>query len=106
MAEKNPNIRGELVKNTVIDNLVKRDAVQFNPLYHTGMNNKEEWSYKLLRRLGILPSHTDDQGEQDKIEIMPIDERDKLFKKMHIFLTKEDLENFNLTLRKMQETAL
>ena len=37
---------------------------------------------------------------------MPIDERDKLFKKMHIFLTKEDLENFNLTLRKMQETAL
>ena len=38
--------------------------------------------------------------------MMKLDDRDKLFKEMGIFLTKDDLDDFNLELRKMQEQAL
>ena len=44
-----------------------------------------------------------DQDSSSDQGMMKIDERDKLFKEMGIFLTKEDLDSFNLELRKMQE---
>ena len=56
MAENNPNIEGRLIKNTVIDNLVAKDA-QIKDKYHAGkVQDKEYWSLKLLRRLGVIPS--------------------------------------------------
>ena len=56
MAQNNPNIEGRLIKNTVIDNLVAKD-VHIKEKYHAGKTqDKEYWSLKLLRRLGVIPS--------------------------------------------------
>jgi hypothetical protein len=34
-------------------------------MYKTNIQDKEQWSYKLLRRLGILPAIKNEEGESD-----------------------------------------